>query len=120
MVCLYSSISSKNRHRWLHHITDETPVSHPPTVYKWSAEHSENLTLQKDKKYIPYSTTRPKIEPWEPPKLRSLPIHTQPRTEHRRRHMSIKKIQKYRMEYNQYQIVESVFRELQRSLQRPK
>ncbi|KAH9582473.1 NADH dehydrogenase 1 alpha subcomplex subunit 12 ndufa12/DAP13 [Schistosoma haematobium] len=55
-------------HRWLHHITDETPVSHPPTVYKWSAEHSENLTLQKDKKYIPYSTTRPKIEPWEPPK----------------------------------------------------
>ncbi|XP_018646412.1 NADH-ubiquinone oxidoreductase subunit B17.2,putative [Schistosoma mansoni] len=55
-------------HRWLHYMTDENPVSNPPTVYKWYAEHSENLTLEKEKKYIPYSTTRPKIEPWEPPK----------------------------------------------------
>lgn len=55
------------RHRWLHHSTDETPVSKPLKKLDWYAEHSENLTLEKAKKYVPYSTTRPKIEAWKPP-----------------------------------------------------
>ncbi|KAF6778827.1 hypothetical protein AHF37_01420 [Paragonimus kellicotti] len=54
------------RHRWLHHMTDETPIDRPPEVRKWTAEHSENTTLEANKKYVPYSTTRPKIEAWKP------------------------------------------------------
>ncbi|GAA50707.1 NADH dehydrogenase (ubiquinone) 1 alpha subcomplex 12, partial [Clonorchis sinensis] len=53
-------------HRWLHHITDESPVDKPPRHLKWMAEHSENTTLDQNKKYVPYSTTKPKIEPWKP------------------------------------------------------
>ncbi|KAF8567983.1 hypothetical protein P879_03036 [Paragonimus westermani] len=53
-------------HRWLHHMTDETPIDRPPEVRKWAAEHSENTTLDINKKYVPYSTTRPKIEAWKP------------------------------------------------------
>ncbi|KAF5405798.1 NADH dehydrogenase [ubiquinone] 1 alpha subcomplex subunit [Paragonimus heterotremus] len=56
----------RNRHRWLHHMTDETPIDRPPEVRKWTAEHSENTTLDMNKKYVPYSTTRPKIEAWKP------------------------------------------------------
>ncbi|CAL8099325.1 unnamed protein product [Calicophoron daubneyi] len=54
-------------HRWMEHMTDETPVTKPPVVHKWSLEHSENTTLDMKKKYIPYSTTRPKVEAWVPP-----------------------------------------------------
>ncbi|ETN86843.1 NADH dehydrogenase [ubiquinone] 1 alpha subcomplex subunit 12 domain protein [Necator americanus] len=40
-------------HRWLHHIGDDTPTQNPPKN-------------EKDKKYIPYSTTRTKIQGWQP------------------------------------------------------
>lgn len=33
--------------------------------YKWLADHTENLTGTKEQ-YMPYSTTRPKIEAWRP------------------------------------------------------
>ncbi|TRY70097.1 hypothetical protein TCAL_05445, partial [Tigriopus californicus] len=36
-----------------------------PVEYKWMATHKENLSGTKDA-YMPYSTTRPKIESWKP------------------------------------------------------
>jgi NADH dehydrogenase (ubiquinone) 1 alpha subcomplex subunit 12 len=36
-------------------------------VYKWMADHSENLSGTTDA-YMPYSTTRPKVEAWDPKK----------------------------------------------------
>ncbi|KAM7540575.1 hypothetical protein Aperf_G00000023337 [Anoplocephala perfoliata] len=53
-------------HRWLHYMTDETPISHPPNRQPWMKDHEENPTLEEAKKYIPYSTTKPKIEAWQP------------------------------------------------------
>lgn len=54
-------------HRWLHHMTDETPVVKPPKNPKWVLDHVENLSIYEDRRYVPYSTTRAKIEAWEPP-----------------------------------------------------
>lgn len=54
---------------WLHHKTDLTPdqdCSRPK--YEWMAKHTENLTGTPGQ-YMPYSTTRQKIQPWIPPKL---------------------------------------------------
>jgi NADH dehydrogenase (ubiquinone) 1 alpha subcomplex subunit 12 len=54
-------------HRWLHYICDEPPTKDTKLVdYKWMIDHKENLTGTKQK-YVPYSTTRPKIEAWKPP-----------------------------------------------------
>ncbi|VDN59423.1 unnamed protein product [Dracunculus medinensis] len=53
-------------HHWLHHMTDKTPVQNPPVQRKWILGHEENLTLELDKKYVPYSTTRSKIVGWQP------------------------------------------------------
>ncbi|THD20706.1 NADH dehydrogenase [ubiquinone] 1 alpha subcomplex subunit 12, partial [Fasciola hepatica] len=58
--------NNPSRHRWLHHMTDENPADKPPEKKKWMVRHSENTTLDPAKKYIPYSTTRPKVEPWKP------------------------------------------------------
>lgn len=41
---------------WLHYRTD---------IHKWILEHSENLTGTADA-YMPYSTTKPKLEAWNP------------------------------------------------------
>lgn len=38
--------------------------------YKWMADHSENLSGTTDA-YYPYSTTRPKIEAWDPKSAKS-------------------------------------------------
>ncbi|CAL1528163.1 unnamed protein product [Lymnaea stagnalis] len=54
-------------HRWLQYITDEPPSTHPLPKRNWMADHTENLTGS-SKEYVPYSTTRPKIEAWVPPK----------------------------------------------------
>ncbi|EYC40091.1 hypothetical protein Y032_0629g843 [Ancylostoma ceylanicum] len=54
------------RHRWLHHIGDDTPTQNPPKNEKWVLQHEENLSIFEDKKYIPYSTTRTKIQGWQP------------------------------------------------------
>ncbi|VDM71306.1 unnamed protein product [Strongylus vulgaris] len=53
-------------HRWLHHITDQTPEEKPLKTEKWVLQHEENLSIFEDKKYIPYSTTRTKIQGWQP------------------------------------------------------
>jgi NADH dehydrogenase (ubiquinone) 1 alpha subcomplex subunit 12 len=54
------------RHRWLHYMTDDTPVDVPPPERKWRIDHIENLSGTKQE-YVPYSTTKPKIEAWKPP-----------------------------------------------------
>ncbi|VDP08966.1 unnamed protein product [Heligmosomoides polygyrus] len=53
-------------HRWLHHMTDDTPTVKPLKTEKWAMQHEENLSIFEDKKYIPYSTTRTKIQAWQP------------------------------------------------------
>ncbi|KAH7725394.1 NADH-ubiquinone oxidoreductase subunit B17.2 [Aphelenchoides avenae] len=53
-------------HRWLHHISDQTPVENPPEQHKWMLDHVENKTLSPSEKYVPYSTTRTKIHAWQP------------------------------------------------------
>uniref|UniRef100_A0A914WNW5 NADH dehydrogenase [ubiquinone] 1 alpha subcomplex subunit 12 n=1 Tax=Plectus sambesii TaxID=2011161 RepID=A0A914WNW5_9BILA len=53
-------------HRWLHHSTDTTPTESPPHKEKWVMLHQENNSLDVEKKYIPYSTTRTKIQGWTP------------------------------------------------------
>lgn len=53
----------------MHYITDQTPVEKPPEQKKWMMEHEENLSATPDE-YVPYSTTRTKIESWTPPQNR--------------------------------------------------
>ncbi|XP_059090336.1 probable NADH dehydrogenase [ubiquinone] 1 alpha subcomplex subunit 12 [Tigriopus californicus] len=50
---------------WMHYKTDFPPTEKKPVEYKWMATHKENLSGTKDA-YMPYSTTRPKIESWKP------------------------------------------------------
>ncbi|XP_041988110.1 probable NADH dehydrogenase [ubiquinone] 1 alpha subcomplex subunit 12 [Aricia agestis] len=53
---------------WLHYKTDLPPFNDPARPkYKWMAPASENLSGTTGQ-YVPYSTTRAKIEPWIPPK----------------------------------------------------
>ncbi|XP_029646500.1 NADH dehydrogenase [ubiquinone] 1 alpha subcomplex subunit 12 isoform X2 [Octopus sinensis] len=54
-------------HRWLHYIGDEPPTVSPPVSKPWMSPHLENPSGT-CKEYVPYSTTRPKIESWQPPK----------------------------------------------------
>ncbi|XP_014206586.1 probable NADH dehydrogenase [ubiquinone] 1 alpha subcomplex subunit 12 [Copidosoma floridanum] len=52
---------------WLHYKTDLPPHKDPNRPkYKWMAEHTPNLSGT-NKAYMPYSTTKPKIEAWQPP-----------------------------------------------------
>ncbi|KAI6214057.1 hypothetical protein M3Y94_00223800 [Aphelenchoides besseyi] len=53
-------------HGWLHHITDVPPTEAKQVNHKWLMEHRENTSIYQDEKYIPYSTTRPKIQAWQP------------------------------------------------------
>ncbi|NP_001165800.1 NADH dehydrogenase (ubiquinone) 1 alpha subcomplex, 12 [Nasonia vitripennis] len=51
---------------WLHYKTDLLPHRDPHRPkYKWMVEHTPNLSGT-DKAYMPYSTTKPKIEAWQP------------------------------------------------------
>lgn len=53
---------------WLHYKTDLTPDTDPSRPkYKWMVKHTENLSGTPGQ-FMPYSTTRPKIEPWIPHK----------------------------------------------------
>ncbi|KAG8199778.1 hypothetical protein JTE90_000871 [Oedothorax gibbosus] len=54
-------------HRWLHHITDDPPTKGDTVDYKWLMEHTPNESGT-SRAYTPYSTTRPKIQAWVPPK----------------------------------------------------
>ncbi|CAH2083869.1 unnamed protein product [Euphydryas editha] len=51
---------------WLHYKTDLPPHKDPNRPkYKWMIEFTENMSGTTGQ-YVPYSTTRPKIEPWVP------------------------------------------------------
>lgn len=53
---------------WLHYKTDLPPYKDPSRPkHKWMMDHTQNLSGT-NRAYMPYSTTRPKIEPWHPPK----------------------------------------------------
>lgn len=54
------------RHRWLQYITDDPPTLKPLPRHPWMIDHIENKSGTKQN-YVPYSTTRPKIESWQPP-----------------------------------------------------
>jgi len=54
-------------HRWLHHIGDNAPTVEPFERKRWEIDHEENLTGTAGI-YVPYSTTRPKVEAWRPAK----------------------------------------------------
>ncbi|XP_037958551.1 probable NADH dehydrogenase [ubiquinone] 1 alpha subcomplex subunit 12 [Teleopsis dalmanni] len=51
---------------WMHYKTDLPPTrdGNRPK-YEWMADHSENLSGTKEQ-YMPFTTTRPKIEAWNP------------------------------------------------------
>jgi NADH:ubiquinone oxidoreductase subunit len=52
---------------WLHYRTDATPNEDAVklhTKFKWMLDHSENQSGTKEA-YMPYSTTKPKIEAWD-------------------------------------------------------
>ena len=66
MSCCGKQCCYTFRHRWMHYMGDENPVSHPPPERKWMITHRENYSGT-DKAYYPYSTTRPKIQAWKPP-----------------------------------------------------
>ncbi|NXV18905.1 NDUAC dehydrogenase, partial [Cepphus grylle] len=54
-------------HRWLHSMTDDPPTTHPPVARKFIWEnHKFNLSGTPGQ-YVPYSTTRKKIQEWVPP-----------------------------------------------------
>ncbi|XP_067933550.1 NADH dehydrogenase [ubiquinone] 1 alpha subcomplex subunit 12-like [Watersipora subatra] len=52
-------------HRWMTDMTDTPPSVQPLTEHKWMGEYRENFTGTK-KQYVPYSTTQPKIQSWQP------------------------------------------------------
>ncbi|XP_052781038.1 probable NADH dehydrogenase [ubiquinone] 1 alpha subcomplex subunit 12 [Mya arenaria] len=52
---------------WLQYTREENPVEKSTEPKKWFGPHVYNRTGKSDQ-YIPYSTTRPKIQAWEPPK----------------------------------------------------
>lgn len=52
---------------WLHYKTDMPPTKAPPVQYKWIDSHSQNMSGTPEQ-YVPYTTTRPKIQSWVPPK----------------------------------------------------
>ena len=52
-------------HRWMQYMTDEPPSTHPPEERKFHLDHQINHSGS-SKQYVPYSTTKPKIEAWQP------------------------------------------------------
>jgi NADH:ubiquinone oxidoreductase subunit len=56
-------------HGWLHYTNDDAPSRTNCYVYpRWGIPHRENLTGSADK-YVPYSTTTRKVQPYLPPGL---------------------------------------------------
>lgn len=53
---------------WLHYKTDLPPHKDPTRPnYKWMVDHTENMSGTPGQ-FMPYSTTKPKIEAWIPNK----------------------------------------------------
>lgn len=51
---------------WMHYKTDCLPHEHSARPkHTWMADHTENLTGT-PQQYMPYSTTKQKIQPWKP------------------------------------------------------
>jgi len=61
-----ASIGFDIRHRWLSDMTDTPPTVKPPLQHRWMIDHIENKTGTQQR-YVPYSTTRAKIQSWQPP-----------------------------------------------------
>uniref|UniRef100_A0A8C4S1U9 NADH dehydrogenase [ubiquinone] 1 alpha subcomplex subunit 12 n=2 Tax=Erpetoichthys calabaricus TaxID=27687 RepID=A0A8C4S1U9_ERPCA len=58
-------------HRWLHCMTEEPPSTHPPVPRKFIWENHKFNQSGSSGQYVPFSTTRKKIQAWEPPKVSS-------------------------------------------------
>ena len=54
-------------HRWMQYMTDDPPSKVPLTASKFDKTHELNYSGS-EKEYVPYSTTRPKLHSWVPPK----------------------------------------------------
>lgn len=53
---------------WLHYKTDYLPTEDPNRPqYKWMLDHTPNMSGT-PQQYMPYSTTKSKIEAWVPPR----------------------------------------------------
>jgi NADH dehydrogenase (ubiquinone) 1 alpha subcomplex subunit 12 len=53
-------------HPWIHYMTDEPPTVRKPVNYKWvDSKPQDNKTGSVDQ-YVPYTTTKPKVEAWIP------------------------------------------------------
>ncbi|XP_014676605.1 PREDICTED: probable NADH dehydrogenase [ubiquinone] 1 alpha subcomplex subunit 12 isoform X2 [Priapulus caudatus] len=57
-------------HRWLHYSTDSPPSVTPCTQRDWFLDHEENFSGTA-KGFVPFSTTRPKVEAWKPPQSKA-------------------------------------------------
>lgn len=58
---------------WLHHMTESSPIDNPPQERKFIQDYEENYSGTRSQ-YVPYSTTRPKIESWQPAKNTDWPV----------------------------------------------
>uniref|UniRef100_A0A6I8NL40 NADH dehydrogenase [ubiquinone] 1 alpha subcomplex subunit 12 n=1 Tax=Ornithorhynchus anatinus TaxID=9258 RepID=A0A6I8NL40_ORNAN len=54
-------------HRWLHCMTDDPPTTKPPTPRKFIWKNHKFNVSATPEQYVPYSTTRKKIQEWVPP-----------------------------------------------------
>ncbi|XP_053378248.1 probable NADH dehydrogenase [ubiquinone] 1 alpha subcomplex subunit 12 [Mercenaria mercenaria] len=52
---------------WLQYSREESPVEKPAIKHKWLGKHIDNRSGSPDE-YVPYSTAKPKIQAWQPPK----------------------------------------------------
>ena len=54
-------------HRWMQYMTDDPPSKVPLKESKFDKAHEVNCSGSA-KQYVPYSTTRPKLHAWIPPR----------------------------------------------------
>lgn len=53
---------------WLHYKTDYLPTEDPNRPhYKWMLDHTPNMSGTPEQ-YMPYTTTKSKIQAWVPPR----------------------------------------------------
>ncbi|XP_076062570.1 putative NADH dehydrogenase [ubiquinone] 1 alpha subcomplex subunit 12 [Oratosquilla oratoria] len=52
---------------WMHHKSDIPPTKGLHSTHAWQMKYVANMSGTEDA-YMPYSTTKPKIEAWIPPK----------------------------------------------------